>query len=133
MGISQASLPRSLAIVAAGALRASVAAGLFAFGAAAAAGTSIDVPTIVVQAGAARTGFVLDGTIQPVRQATVAAQVGDQPGAAGGLAGGGDGDDADGGAVDFEDNFGVGHEAGAGADVDGNGDLALGGDAHGGL
>jgi multidrug efflux pump subunit AcrA (membrane-fusion protein) len=76
MGINQASFSGFLAAVAALAWRASVWAGAFSFGAAIAAGTSVDVPTIVVQAGAARAGFVLDGTIQPVRQATVAAQVG---------------------------------------------------------
>jgi RND family efflux transporter MFP subunit len=76
MGINQTSLRGSLAGFAAAALRASVWLGAFGFGAAVAAVTSIDVPTIVVQAGAARAGFVLDGTIQPVRQATVAAQVG---------------------------------------------------------
>ena len=34
------------------------------------------MPTIVVGAGAVRAGFVVDGTIEPVRKATVAAQVG---------------------------------------------------------
>jgi RND family efflux transporter MFP subunit len=75
MGISQASLRRSLAVVAAAALSTSAGVGVFGFGVAAAAETTIDVPTVVVQAGAARAGFVLDGTIQPVRQATLAAQV----------------------------------------------------------
>ena len=58
--------------------------------------------------------------------------MGDEAGAAAGLAVGGDGDEADGGAVVFEGHFGVGHEAGAGADVGGDGELAFGGDAHGG-
>ena len=62
-----------------------------------------------------------------------AAQVGDEFGAAAGLAGGGDGDEANGGAVVFEGDLGVGHQAGALADVGGDGDLAFGGDAHGGL
>lgn len=57
--------------------------------------------------------------------------MGDEGFATVGLAGAGDGDDADGGAVVFEGDLGVGHEAGTGADVGGDGDLAFGGDAHG--
>jgi hypothetical protein len=56
----------------------------------------------------------------------VATQVGDQGFAAVGFAGGGDGDDADGGAVVFEGDLGVRHGAGRGPDVGGDGDLTLG-------
>lgn len=61
----------------------------------------------------------------------VPAQVGDQLGASAVFVGCGGGDEADGGAVVFEGDFGVGHEAGTGADIGADGDLAFGVDAPG--
>lgn len=48
---------------------------MFAAGATWAAAPPVEVPTLEVRAVAARAGFTIDGTIQPLRQATVAAQV----------------------------------------------------------
>lgn len=60
----------------------------------------------------------------------VAAEVGDEGFAAAGRWWGVDGGDADGGAVPFDGDLGVGQEAGAGAQGSGDGDAAFGGDAH---
>lgn len=67
------------------------------------------------------------------RHVTPAAHLRHEPRAAAGLAGGGDRDEANAGAVILESNFGIGHEAGADADLGGDGDLAFGGDAPGGV
>lgn len=56
-------------------LRCVIAGVAFAAGATWAAAPPVDVPTLEVRAVAARAGITIDGTIQPLRQATVAAQV----------------------------------------------------------
>ena len=56
--------------------------------------------------------------------------MGDEDLAAGGLAGGGNGDNADCGAVVLKRDLGFAHEADRGTYIGRNGDLTLRGDAH---